>query len=391
MIAATVHGCRGEPFLYDAAENQLLDLIYGAALDVSRWPSVMEAVADAVGARNGCMTRLDNTTALGETIPFRIDDTVLQAYADYYYTKNVFTPVDDGSWRRSWRPAVLSTADHLPVEDYRKSEYFNDFMRKQDAGATLHICLDLDDTASSAIALGRPIRSGEFERESFETAARLQPHLIRSFRMGRALSGGFGVGRDLAAALDVSPRATFVVDENAAVRLANPAAERLLRLGGGLVVLQGRLTARQTDAAKGLHALIGAATARDGPRSGGAMNLPQPDQRFPLALRISPLTGQETPIFGRPRQALVCVTDLELEVRSPEEELRRLFGLTPAEARVATAVLNGLSLREAADAHQVSFNTVRSQLAKVYEKTGVTRQAELVVLMMRLSPATAYG
>ena len=76
--------------MYDTVENPLLGQIYAAALDVLRWPSVMEAVADAVGARKGCMTRLDNTTALGETIPFRIDHTVLQAYAEYYYTRNVF-------------------------------------------------------------------------------------------------------------------------------------------------------------------------------------------------------------------------------------------------------------------------------------------------------------
>ena len=46
-----------------------------------------------------------------------------------------------------WRPAVLSTADQLPVEEYRRGEYFNDLMRRQDAGDTAHICLDLTDSA----------------------------------------------------------------------------------------------------------------------------------------------------------------------------------------------------------------------------------------------------
>ena len=72
-------------------------------------------------------------------------------------------------------------------------------------------------------------------------------------------------------------------------------------------------------------------------------------------------------------------------MRSPEQELCALFGLTPAEARVATAIFDGMSMREAADALQVAHNTVRVQLARVYEKTGVTRQAELVKMMMRLA------
>jgi DNA-binding CsgD family transcriptional regulator len=68
-----------------------------------------------------------------------------------------------------------------------------------------------------------------------------------------------------------------------------------------------------------------------------------------------------------------------------------LFGLTQAEARVATTIFEGLSMREASDALGVALNTVRFQLARVYEKTGVTRQAELVKMMMRLSSSAGEG
>jgi DNA-binding CsgD family transcriptional regulator len=88
--------------------------------------------------------------------------------------------------------------------------------------------------------------------------------------------------------------------------------------------------------------------------------------------------------------ALACVTDLAPGVRAPQNELRSRFGLTFAEARVAAAVFRGLTLREAAEEFAVSLNTVRFQLARVFEKTGVTRQAELVKMMMRLSGG-AYG
>ena len=118
---------------------------------------------------------------------------------------------------------------------------------------------------------------------------------------------------------------------------------------------------------------------------GGAMSLPLPGHRFPLALRVNPVATAAIPAFGIPRTALVCVTDLETAVNSPERELRAMFGLTYAESRVATAIFDGLSMREASEQLGVALNTVRFQLARVYEKTGVTRQAELVKMMMRLS------
>jgi DNA-binding CsgD family transcriptional regulator len=77
------------------------------------------------------------------------------------------------------------------------------------------------------------------------------------------------------------------------------------------------------------------------------------------------------------------VTDLEAEVSLPEQRLRDLFGLTPAETRVALALFDGLSPADAATGLGVSFHTVRNQLVRIFEKTGTNRQTELVRLMMR--------
>jgi DNA-binding CsgD family transcriptional regulator len=66
----------------------------------------------------------------------------------------------------------------------------------------------------------------------------------------------------------------------------------------------------------------------------------------------------------------------------PQQTLRDLFGLTPAEAKVAMAFFEGLTSKEAAENLGLSFHTVRVQLARIFEKTQTHRQAELVRLMM---------
>ena len=58
--------------------------------------------------------------------------------------------------------------------------------------------------------------------------------------------------------------------------------------------------------------------------------------------------------------------------------LRRSFGLTVAETRLAAKLKEGLSLKEAAAALGVSFHTVRNQLRAVFDKVGLTRQSDLV-------------
>jgi DNA-binding CsgD family transcriptional regulator len=62
--------------------------------------------------------------------------------------------------------------------------------------------------------------------------------------------------------------------------------------------------------------------------------------------------------------------------------LRAEFGLTKAEARLALRLAEGTSLTSAAEAFDVKLTTIRSQLQQVFAKTGSSRQAELVALLL---------
>jgi DNA-binding CsgD family transcriptional regulator len=61
--------------------------------------------------------------------------------------------------------------------------------------------------------------------------------------------------------------------------------------------------------------------------------------------------------------------------------LQALFDLTPAEARVASRIAQGLSLRQIAAQHVVSIETVRIQTKAVFAKTGTNRQAQVAALL----------
>jgi DNA-binding CsgD family transcriptional regulator len=73
-------------------------------------------------------------------------------------------------------------------------------------------------------------------------------------------------------------------------------------------------------------------------------------------------------------------------------ELARVFGLTKAETRLAEALVSGETTRAYSQAQGVSINTVYTHLKSLLSKTGVSRQAELVRLILdysqsRLMPA----
>ena len=62
--------------------------------------------------------------------------------------------------------------------------------------------------------------------------------------------------------------------------------------------------------------------------------------------------------------------------------LRAEFGLSKAEARLASYLADGASLPSMARAFDVKLTTIRSQLQQVFSKTGTSRQAELVAFLL---------
>ncbi len=73
-----------------------------------------------------------------------------------------------------------------------------------------------------------------------------------------------------------------------------------------------------------------------------------------------------------------------MKVRPAREVLFGLFGLTPAECRVAMLLTDGHAPRQIGQLLGVSRNTLKSQLASIYSKTGTSRQSQVVRLISRL-------
>ena len=63
-----------------------------------------------------------------------------------------------------------------------------------------------------------------------------------------------------------------------------------------------------------------------------------------------------------------------------------IFGLTPAQAKLALHLVAGETLRSAAVKLSISYETARTCLKKIFRKTGTCRQAELVLIILTVLP-----
>ena len=78
----------------------------------------------------------------------------------------------------------------------------------------------------------------------------------------------------------------------------------------------------------------------------------------------------------------VFLTDPNLQQPISVDNLVSVYGLTPSEAQVAITLANGHNIDEIAKTSNHSAHTIRSQLKSVFRKTGVSRQSELIKLLL---------
>ena len=370
------------------SNSDFLDLVYEAALDPAAWTPVMERFADMVGGASGWLSQLstEDDSGADESDPVsRVDPVWPQRYIEHFGQCNPLHHVDDSrAYMRRWRPRILTDEDWMAKESLVRTEYYNDFLRPQGVDSCIMIRLAARGAEIATMNISRATPRGQFSRADIECAERIHPHLIRAFDMGRRFASTRRLAGELASVLDRSQHGLFVLSDDGCVRHVNRAGERLVSETSGLRLQGGRLTAASGADARQLAALIGAAgSPQSERRAGGSMALATPHRSAPLSITVAPVRSEhKTPVF-QGHSVLVCVTDLEANITLPEQKLRELFGLTPAEARLALAIFEGLSPSEAAISFGVSPNTARVQLGHIFEKTGTNRQSELVRLMMR--------
>jgi DNA-binding NarL/FixJ family response regulator len=185
-------------------------------------------------------------------------------------------------------------------------------------------------------------------------------------------------------ALDKLPVAVLVVDVEAHVLFMNRPGGALGATGDGIIIGAHKVCRASTPAETShLHALIESAI-RNG--DGGVMTLSRSGSS-PLSVAVTALDsgGDATP------KAALYISDPENHPIPNADELKRLLGLTLAEAKLAHALARGLTLDDAALEGGIAIGTARGYLKQVFAKTGKARQAELVRLVMSLPVTLPNG
>jgi DNA-binding CsgD family transcriptional regulator len=100
-----------------------------------------------------------------------------------------------------------------------------------------------------------------------------------------------------------------------------------------------------------------------------------------LGLVIRPVRPEDAIAHPVHAHAVVFISDSRGTPEVSADTLKKLFGFTGSEARVAAYLANGNTIAETAEALSISINTAKTHARNIYEKTAVNKQTKFIQLV----------
>lgn len=366
----------------------LVERIYEAALDSTRWVPFMEELGASLHASVGMLWMHDFSDGSdafdnrGGSISavIGLDPVAQDSYTGYYSACNVWLPhaskLAEGS--------ITTSSALYPETSLKGTEFYTDWLRGLDAFHAVGSAIVKQGTRDVKMSFMRPERAGRYDDAELHLLRQLMPHLRNAVVLHRELYRLKMLSTSAIAALEMVPLGIILLTRAGLLMHANRLAHELATGTGALSFgTGGTLQCARTKGTETLQRLIQDAIhpgAGRGPGCGGAIRLTGVGGRE-LHLLVTPSPSGFSPL-GDEAPAVIFCSDPQAPIALMSGRLETLYGMTPAEARLTEALVVGQSLSEYADTRNVSINTVRSQLKAAAAKAGAKRQADLVRIVL---------
>ena len=372
--------------------NRILTSLHQATFDDAQWLDASRLINEACGAVGNALVVADANEELPRILfagfygsTERRDDLERLYFNDYY-------PWDERVPRARQLPdgQLVHVHELYSAEELRTSRTYNEALPRMDGQRSLNVRLDGPGGTNILWVLADPVEPVGWGSAQIEMVQSLMPHIRHFVSVRQAVAGAGALGSSLAKLLDNTRVGVMHLDRSGRIVEANGRARRLLKRADGIFEVDGSLRARSPAENKRLEQVL----ARGLPESpGSAANGSTTVRRAPgvpsLMVHVHPVTPEREMDLGlRDVSAVVLVVDPGSPPDVDPELVAKALGLTPSQSQVAALLAQGKTVRGIASLTGRRENAVHFLLKQGYKKLGISRQTELVRLVLSLVELT---
>lgn len=366
--------------------SSIIGSIYDCVLAPEKWPVTLAAIMSDLGYAmtaisvhdpNNADMKLHVTVGADQewldAVPHYGAD-LLQLWGGVQKIRNF--PLEE--------PIVQSEV--TPRSQWHDNAYFRDILEPRRLHDCVMIGLVNDAHSAGAIAFGRHADKGEVSEDDLSVLRLLAPHIRRAVAIGRLLEQQAATTATFSDILERVSAGILLVDEDGGVVHANAAGRRMLDKGDAVHLRNGRIATATP---------LTTAVLSDAVRQAANIEIDIERRSIDIPARLadgSPTVLQVLPLRRRTvrdgiEQRTVAAIFIAGSADPPRlaDVMGLLYRLTPAETRVFELIVDGKAPAEISESLGVSVSTVKTHLGRVFDKTGCSRQVDLVAMAAKVT------
>jgi len=369
------------PTAINSEIGRIISEIYDSAIDVSSLPQALASVARLVESDYAVVAignRHDGAINYRVTVP----------------DKGAGPPIGDALCNSRWinfvleqEPGRLFTHASMPGSG-QVALQLNGSLQGLDFSSGVSSSFLLKKSGYGYIGLCRREGQGVFSSEDLASLELLLPHVSHAFEINRHVQERSVLHDVLRERYEQFSTGVVLLDREARVIFSNAWAKRLFREPGGIDCSEGRLSlatpAEDRKLAELITHCIRTANMKGVMNDGYVSVSRAQENKAPLSISVSSYVSplDTRALLTGTSCVMLLLYDVERRNTARRYILEQLYRLSPSEAILATGLAAGQTLNEIADAQNVSRETLRSQLKRVFHKTHTNRQSDLVKLVL---------
>lgn len=357
-----------------AALDHAVEGCFKAMIDSALWPSVLGEIGEAAASTGAVMF-----ISGGRDSASFLSSASCAGAMDWYLSSDW----SSRNPRLDTPPGekIYSDADFMLDERQARNNaaFRGDFLRKFDMGWFAGASLYKDKHRQVLISVERAFGRGAFEADELHIINEGFRRMRRLLALAPALDSRLRIA--VLEGFESRKQAAAIIDGHGLLLHFNHAAEKLI--ASVLRIRHRHLYASAGNDGVAWNAFVDRLVSSQP----GAERVPDPivltsSEGARILVRGQPLPSESDALFRR-AAALVFFDDLTPQA-IPPDELRAIFGLTHAEARLASQLAVSFDLGGAGRTIGIGHETARSHLKKIFAKTNTTCQAECIAKLMQL-------
>ena len=366
--------------------SHIVPEIYEATINPNHWDYVVTMIAKLTRSKSACLYYKNKELEMGSTIAqFGLpDDEKASLNRQFETLDGMFCSKQNGTPEEPECTQFYPGSNGVMQDD---SQIYVDWMKPNDIFQIGGAQVIDTESHKAGIAILRDEKAGGWTDGDLRVINEILPHLRRALNIHSEFTF-LRLRQDaLLKGLDRLVIGLILYDRNAQPVYINPTAEAIIEGHPAMQLQDGDLVLHNPEDDKKLRETILHAAEIDPDDSWKqslAIGITHPDVESPLPLLITPMHANliTSDLDYDGARVAVFLSDPNMQQPISVDSLVSVYNLTPSEAQVAISLANGHSIDEIANSSHHSAHTIRSQLKSVFRKTGVSRQGELIKLLL---------